>query len=404
VKSFQPMATQYTSAFLIILGLSAQPFAHAQIVSCSGTLTGNYDEVTVPTSGACTLRGATVRGSVFVSNAAEFTATGSTTIFGNVEASGAEKVTLQNVVISGGFTAENTNIVRTGQAATVTSIQLNHVNSANIGGVINSFGMKDTGSVTFSNATISSAVSSEFSRGNVRLCGSTLLDGISILSGTGHFTAVTTADCPASSINGTISLQKGFGNMIITGASVENADLLVLDQQGFVKLTGITLSDVNVERITGTVDLIQVQTDSDVKFSETGHVSLLSAEIGSDISANHVASFSMKKSSSSSEVLSIFNVDGQVHISETCDVNLNITEGGAVTLHNNSEVAAVAAGATCNGDGLGLESVEITKNAGAISVTNSTGESLTCADNTLTPSGGGNSFGFASGQCAAIGN
>ena len=164
-----------------------------------------------------------------------------------------------------------------------------------------------------------------------------------------------------------------------------------------------TLRNVKVEKTTGNVTLKNVTTDSDTTIVENdGNVKIMQSMLGSDIEIKGNRRVTIKSSSAALEDVVISNNEGKIIVDSNCDLSLSIVENGVVKLTNNNETDAMNAGATCNSDGFGLTDVEVSKNTGGVAIKNNTGELLTCSDNSPAPTGSGNTFTFADGQCAGL--
>jgi hypothetical protein len=109
---------------------------HAQ-TTCSGTLSGTFNNDIVVNGGACTLQGAIVNGSVLVSNNGTLTAAGGTQISGSVQADGAGNITINNATVLGDVSLNNSQNVTVGTAATLGVLNLNNSGTITARGAIN---------------------------------------------------------------------------------------------------------------------------------------------------------------------------------------------------------------------------------------------------------------------------
>ena len=370
---------------------------------CSGTLSGVYDNVVVNGT-ACTLAGATVRGSVLVSNAGTLLATGNTSISGGVQVDGGGNIDIDSATALGDVAIFNSADAIVGSGATAGVVKFENSNTLTVSGNVGSIESSASGAIQLDGATVfPGGVTVNAGLGGLTLCGATVEAGINVALTTGSVSAEASATCAASSIDGSVIVGTGTGDVRLVGATMAAGDLLVSEQNGDVYLDGTSLSDVGVSLLTGDITLLNTITDSDtIITNNSGAVLIEHSSLGSDVDISLNGAVTIAANSVSLEDVRVSSNAGPILIENNCDLMLSIVENDNVTLINNNEANATAAGATCDMDGVGLTFVDVNKNTGGKTLINNTGRFLACADNTPAPAGSNNVFDFTDGQCAGM--
>jgi hypothetical protein len=224
--------------------------------------------------------------------------------------------------------------------------------------------------------------------GDVRICGgANITGGVNVIERNGGLLAGVGANCGVSTINGTVTIEKGTGNVRLLGTIMDGSDLSVIEQSGNVEVNGVNLSDVKIEKTTGSVTLTAVTTDSDTAIAEiSGSVTIASSTLGSDVGITTNSAVTLTGNDFTAEDLFISGGSGAVTLSNNVNISFSINERGSVTIAGNNFVNA-----------------SITKNTGGVSIVNNTGETLVCVDNSPAPTGSGNTITIlADGQCAGF--
>lgn len=376
------------AAALLLCNVQAQ-------LSCSGLLTAPNpvtSDVTVSGAGtACTIFGVNVTGSVTVTGGASLVTSGSVRIFGSVRGEGADgSISLGGgTVVSGGVSVNGLNSVTVGPNADVGSLMIVGVASTVVNGKTALITTSGAGTLSvFGGSIVGGGLQRKNAEGGTILCGATLTGGISLEAVKGDFSAVASPNCGPSSLSGSIIVGKGTGSVLLSGGMLLGADLIVGEQTGDVQLSNAHLSDVSIGSLSGKLTLINVIADSDGTVSGVkGDVSVSGSKFAGDFT--------------------IFGTEGAVTLDNNDfgleDIGLNGNKG-LVTVKNNVNLSFVA---TENSAGLIVANNKITnamisKNSVQVTITDSSFQSLSCADNSPPPTGAQNSVVISDGQCAGF--
>jgi len=359
----------FLSVFLLAL-LSAS--VHAQ-VTCTGTLNSPNpitSDVAVPNGASCTLA-TSVSGSVRVGTGSSLTTSGTITIFGSVSGTNTAALNFGGAVsVSGGVIidgATNVNVapaanvgglmvmnlgnvniqgttamltvmdassVTVGLGVSTGGVMVGTVGTTNFGGIANEFTISGNGNVNFNGGTVTGGgLLRSLGSGNIQLCNATILGGISLTEVDGDLTAVTAASCPQSSISGTVSAEKGSGDVNIIGAELEGADIIAVEQVGDLDLTMISLSDISVSTLTGSVKISSCA-DSDTTLSGvSGAIEISNFKTEGDFAINNAgSSVSISDSNFGNEVVNLEGVGGPITFDNVSDLDFILVGNGAVTI------------------------------------------------------------------------
>lgn len=429
----------------LILALSASVASAQNVepINCEDgdVLAGAYEDVTVDGT-SCILDGATIYGSVFVHGGSLRTTSNGAMILGGIHLKSGGDVTLEathvwdevtlqqsgNLIVTGSSTVSRISMKDSGNlsvGASALSGEIEFENSGDIAisGSVAAILSKKSGGVRLTDAMVfPGGVTMSLSSGALEICGSTIggisdaqpdgSGGINVLEG-GDVLAAAEGSCAKSQIEGSVIVQKGTGKVRLVGTTL-HSDLIVIEQIGDVEVNGSdcdpldplcgTLSDINIEKLTGNVTLKSVTTDSDTTVVGThGRVTIDASTLGSDVRVRLNKSVQITNNSFSLEDVLIANNDGPVLFDRNCDGRLTIIENENVIITNNNPVDATSAGVSCKSE-FGFSDADISKNSGSVLIENNTGEGLFCADNSPAPAQGltGNTITFSDGQCAGF--
>ncbi len=380
--------------WLILLALVLVPMhpvsataQNVETIQCldGDVLPGSYADVIVNGT-SCILDGATVNGSVFVSSGGTLTATGGTEVFGRIQVDSGGNIDLSDVTVLGSVTLKESNDVTVGSTTNIGSLKLEKSGAIVASGTIASIESKDSTGINLIGATIfPGSVSMKFANGSLVICGSTIEGVVNVVSTTGHVLAE--ASCGASTIDGSVAVEKGTGNVRFVGATLAAGDLNVIEQTGEVLVEDTSLSDLKVNKVTGNITLQNVITDSDTTIANNGgDVTINESMLGSDVGITSNGAVTITDNNFSLEDVMISNNSGPVFFDGNVNLSLRIIENIGVTVSGNTFTDA-----------------EVSKNIGGVSIEGNTGEKLNCSDNSLAPTGSGNTITeLTDGQCAGF--
>lgn len=222
---------------------------------------------------------------------------------------------------------------------------------------------------------------------DIILCGSSIGGSTSIIETTGSLLAVTSPTCAASTISGSVGVEKSTGDVKLSGVTFSGGDLGIVELVGTVEIVSASLSDLSITGSSGPVTLDRVTADSDAILTGlTGRLSITDSTISGDVSIEGNAAVSITGSGFSNESVSLKLNDGPITISGNREVFISLEENNSVQIENNSITGA-----------------SLTKNTGGVSIIGNTFETLSCVDNTPAPTGSGNSITvLADGQCSSL--
>lgn len=273
-------------------------------------LSGCYADVIAndPAPSMCTLDGATVTGSVLVSNGMALTTMGTvtrTTIFGSVQGNFGGDITLENTDIFGPVTlAHSGNLTVNGDSTVdgsiVQSIAIKDSGDVIIGasastaellventrqdvavtvdvsGSVAAIQLTGAGDINLTGATVFPGGVSIFNGGDVTMCDARIGIDDSGTDGSGGVTSLESGavlaiedlsavpPCLPSTIEGAVIVEQGEGDVRLVGTTLLAGDLIVINQTGHVEVTASSLSDVKIEKIrSGSVTLTAATLDSD---------------------------------------------------------------------------------------------------------------------------------------------
>ena len=379
---------------LIAIVLSAVGLVHlcsAQL-ACNGVVSGiiNSD---VTCNGDCILDGATVNGNVLCSTGT-LLAKGSSSVSGKIQADGAvTRVELDAVTVSGAVEIKNANslnevIIR--QAATLTSVTIDNTSaSVEVSGSLSTITMTNGGNLIADDLTTTGGVSVSGGNGIVEICGSSIGGVLSVTGRTGNINIDTNiANCDPTTLVGGVTIQLGTSAVTVRGADIQNGDLIIIQNTGSVVLDQLQVSDLNLEKNTGTLSISGVSTNSDSTIIEhTGDIQLTNLATIGDANIKDVeGSVMLTDSNLNLEDISITLVTEDVTVDNNINLNLTVEQvEGEVSITDNTITVA-----------------NVNKNTGGVDISENTITTLSCSDNTPAPTGSGNTISFPDGQCATL--
>lgn len=354
---------------------------------CTGTITGTHANVIVNSSATvCTLSNATVQGNVNVSNGGRLTMSGTTQVLGDIQGTGAGLMQLNSGTVLGAVSLSNSGNLTVGSAAVLKLLTTVSSGTLTLRGRLESVNAISGGSVAITGATITAGVYVSSGLAGMTVCGANITGGISMTGTNGGLSIGIGSTCAVSTIAGTILVSGGTGAVRISNANMLGADVSVIEHSGNVILTNLPLSDVLIEKLTGSVTFTGVAPDSDTKIlTVSSFVNISGSSFEGDTQIVSVGTLSLLSNSFGSEDMSISLGTAGTTISNNTNIGaLSISERGNITFSNNTFGAA-----------------NFSKN-GAISVTGNSGASLDCVDNNPPPTGSNNTITTKTGQCAAL--
>jgi len=397
---------------------------HSQ-ATCTGTLSSPNpitSDVTVPNGASCTLS-TSVSGSVTVGTGSSLTTAGTLTIFGSVSATTSAALNFGgSLMINGGVIIDGANSVSVAPPANVGGLMILNIGTVNVqgttamltvsngtsvtvgpgvstGGVMiasvgtttfrgiaNEFSVSGDGNLDFRGGTVSGGgLSRSSGTGGITLCNSTILGGISLTEIVGDLSAVASATCGVSSISGTISAEKGSGDINIIGAELQGTDIIAVEQTGNLDLTNVALSDISVSQLTGSVTIASCADSDTTLGAVTGPITISDFKTQGDFGINNAgSSVSITDSNFGNEILNIESVASGITFNNIANFSFVATQNQAISI-----------------TGVTAASGELKGNAGPVVLTGNTfTTSLVCSENTGL-SGSGNTIAFGDGQCAS---
>ena len=248
-----------TAIILTVAGLSHH-ISSAQM-ACNGVISGMVTS-DVTCTGGCVLDGATITGSVLCS-VGTLVAKGGSSISGNLQVGGSvSRVQLESVTVSGTVdikdaTSLNDVIIEAG--AILTSVNINNAPSAslNVSGLLSSISMVDAGDLLADKLNATGRILVDGGNGAIQICGSTIGGGLMVLRRDGSISIDTNLpDCGTTTLSGAVSIQTGTSDVTIRGANLQNGDIVIADNSGNVILSQTSVSDIRLERNTGTYSVV----------------------------------------------------------------------------------------------------------------------------------------------------
>ncbi len=360
--------------------------AHAADTLCTGSITGTHDNVIV-NGGTCTLSGATVLGSVTVTAGGTLTMNGTTQINGDIQAFGSGNVALNSGTVIGAVSLLNSGALTVGAAANINALSMTNSGATTIRGVVEKITAVNSGSLTITgtSALVEDGVIVDAGKAGTTLCSGARVFGGLIMMNTSGGLSVGVGTCGVNTISGAVLVSKGSGAVRIQNAVMTAADVSVTEQTGNVVLTNLSLSDIAIEKLVGSVTLTALATDSDSTLSDiTSTVSITNSSFQGDVSILTAQAITISGNNFNNEDLNIAGGTGSLTISNNTNIGVKVLERGSITFSGNR-----------------FDFAEFTKN-GALSVTNNIGTLLHCADNAPAPTGSGNTVTTKTGQCSAV--
>lgn len=215
------MKVSYALA-VFCFSLSQIVFCTAQSV-CNGVVTGTVAEVEVR-GGTCTLRGAIVTGSVIVSNQGSLRIRGDTQVFGSIEATGSGNIDIGGIsTVSGSvlFSNSASSTLKIGRNAVVTTLSGENFGTVLLQGATGTMENMASGVVNIDGGEIRGrGLLIEQGMGDVILCGAAITGSVSFRERErereSSMRAVGGPGCAPSTITGSVGIERGQGDVLIT--------------------------------------------------------------------------------------------------------------------------------------------------------------------------------------------
>ncbi len=372
------------AALVSLLALSA-----AEVV-CKGMLNSPKVITTdVKVEGSsCVLQNVNITGSVTVLKSGSLTTMGKVNVFGCVHAFKPQSLNLGGKLrVNGGLSVmDSSAAVLVGLQAYVGTVSITNVNNFIAQGAMTSLSVAESGSVALYGASVlGGGVFRRGGNGNTEFCGANIKGGVSLSGVNGNLQAVASISCGQTSITGTVSATKGSGNVHIAGGKLFASDFIVKEQKGDVSVMNAIVSDVSIDKLTGSVLLQDVQADSDAGFfGVTGTVTVRGSKFDGDLNVGSNNAVRLESNNFGLEVVTVSGNKGLVSVTGNTDFSISLTENNGVEFNNND-----------------VRFAEINKNKNTVMINGNTAQSLSCSENNPAPIGSGNKISIPSpGQCA----
>jgi len=152
------------------------------------------------------------------------------------------------------------------KAANLGSVIVNNApnTEVRVSGILQGLQLDNSGDLIANDLMTNATVSVKNVNGLIELCGS-FIGGLLVDQHTGNIEINTNAvNCGPTTINGTLNVNKGSGQVRVVGAFLPSGDFIVLEYTGDIILQDIPLvSDIKIEKNTGTLAISNVTADSD---------------------------------------------------------------------------------------------------------------------------------------------
>ncbi len=337
----------------------------------------------MPAGASCTLT-VNVTGSINIENGGSFATTGVVQINGGI---GGEMVSNVNLggtgAINGGVVLFGANTVTIGSGVNAGSVSVANGNIV-LSGTVTSLSSSETGTVSVTGGNILGGGLSKSGSGDVSVCGATISGGISFVEAESSFRAVAGAGCASSSITGTIGMEKGTGDLTISGVELMAADLNIVEMTGDVSISDAVVSDIGVSTLTGSLTL-SAAADSDTTLEGiTGPITVTGFEGQGDFGiVGAQSSITIRNSNFGDESVGINGAAGTITMTGNSNFSIGLTNNPNVVFSNNDVINGEFSGNT------------------QIAINNNKFTNLVCSDNTNL-SGSGNMATFVDGQCTSV--
>ena len=250
--------------------------------------------------------------------------------------------------------------------------------------------MTDGGDLVVDDLTTTGGITVSGGDGTIEICGSSIGGALSVSGQNNGEINIDTniVNCGATDLVGGVTIKQGTSAVTIRGANIQNGDIGIIENTGAVILDQLQVSDLLLEKSSGTLSIDDVTTNSDSTIIEhTGDILLSNLTIGGDVSIKDVdGSVMLSDSNLNSEDISILLVTEDVIVDNNTDLNLTVEEvEGAVTISDNTIAVA-----------------SVNKNTGGVDLSGNTITTLSCSDNTPAPTGSSNTITSPDGQCATL--
>ena len=378
-----------TALTLCVLGLAH--LCSAQM-ACNTVVSGTINS-DVTCTGDCVLDAATVNGNVLCSTGT-LLAKGGSSVTGNIQADGSvTEIKLDDVTVSGAVEIKDANSltdVIIQPSATLNSVVIDNTPaSIEASGTLGTLAVTNGGDLVVDDLTTTGGITVSGGDGTIEICGSSIGGALSVTEQNGDINVDTNiVNCAATDLVGGVTIKLGTSAVTIRGADIQGGDIGISDNTGDVTLDQLQVSDLILEKNSGTLSINDVTTNSDSTIIEhTGDILLSNLAIGGDASIKDVdGSVMLTDSNLSLEDISITLVTEDVTVDNNIDLNLTVEEvEGAVTISDNTITVA-----------------SVNKNTGGVDLSGNTITTLSCSDNAPAPTGSSNTITSPDGQCATL--
>lgn len=268
------MALYITTLFVTLL-VAIISTTHAQTPRfCRGVLRGHLQGEVFVQGGTCVLQNAYVSGKIQVSAGGNLVTSGRTHILGDLDAQNAGRIEF------GGRTqmTGEASIVGTrrgviiGRRSNVAGLEIENSGATLIQGTVGELRAINSGRIIVDSGFVTNGLEMERGRGGVRLCGARV-SNMQLSQGSGGV-IVFGGRCRRSVLSGEIEISQLRGNVVLANANIRGAEVAVEGLFGNLFVSGGNLIALDVEEVSGRVDVVNTAITEAQFSSNTGGVRL----------------------------------------------------------------------------------------------------------------------------------
>jgi len=199
------------------------------------------------------------------------------------------------------------------------------------------------GGLALSNAIVGDVVSMDGGSGSIELEGSTV-GSIMTVAGCAPCRISTDA---ATKVNKGLGVESSNGFLKMAGSVFEHGDLIVSNFKGDIELEGVTIGDLSVNEVTGSLRLTNITADSDSTFDmNTGSLYVEGSRFSGDFRSTSAWQRAVVRSTTfDGEAVLISGCSGPILLEGNRDLSLTLTSNhDSVTLQGNDIIEATVTG------------------------------------------------------------
>ena len=343
---------------MLLLALAGCQTPDDAAKKCGGSLGGAYEDVEVA-GGSCTLDGATVRGYVRVNGGGSLTVTGGTEIGGSIMVVNGGPIFLDDATVHGDVRLNESTSATVASGASAGLLRVERSGSIAVMGLVEGIESVESDRVTLNGATVHpGGLHVEKSSANVEICGSKLAGDVDVVESTGDLLIDSTrigGTCMPSTIDGSVTVANGDGEVRLIGATLPAGGLTVSGQSGAVHVESAALAGVTIEQIyRHLVSIGGLTAGGDVSIADAGDVQIgAGSALGGDIEIRSADNVTLDRVSIGGGATIAENRGNAVIQSSELRGDLIVDSNAAVTVASNNFF---------------LEEVRITNNMGPVLV------------------------------------